>query len=122
MTGRSPFFTSAARNFAPVGLVIVPLGETVVKQMLFSMIREGYIARKSSEMTHSYNPGCRLCTHPPSICSAWPPHAFENLEGELGVVDAVANDPDPAPHLLPLDEPAQGFVVSRSEELLGHVV
>ena len=62
MTGRSPFFTSAGRNLAPVGLTIVPFGETVVKQMLFSMIKDGYIARKSREMTHSYSPGCKLCT------------------------------------------------------------
>src|SRR3989454_257172 len=44
--------------------------------MLFSMIRDGYIARKSSEMTHSYNPGWRLCTYPPSICSTRPPRIF----------------------------------------------
>src|SRR5207253_4883400 len=75
-TGRRPFLTSAAWNFAPVGLAIVPFGETVVKQMLFSMIREGYIARKSREMTHSYRPGCRLWTYPPSICSTRPPRIF----------------------------------------------
>src|SRR3989442_15562619 len=76
ITGKRPFLTSAERNFAPVGLSIVPAGETVVKQMLFSMIREGYIARKAGEITHSYSPGCRLWADPPSIFSPRPPRIF----------------------------------------------
>src|SRR5437879_6046280 len=65
--GRRPALRCAFRNRTPIGLSIVPASLRVVKHMFFSIIIEGYMEEKSRAITHSYSPGSRVWTYPPSI-------------------------------------------------------
>ena len=60
--GSRPTLWSLPRKRTPIGLSTVPRSLSVVKQMFFSMMIDGYIAEKSHVTTHSYSPGSRLCT------------------------------------------------------------
>src|SRR2546428_63076 len=65
--GRRPARCCAFRNRTPIGLSIVPASLRVVKHMFFSIIIEGYMEEKSRAITHSYSPGSRVWTYPPSM-------------------------------------------------------
>src|SRR3989304_4955546 len=117
MSGRRPTRCCAFRNRTPIGLSTVPASLRVVKQMFFSMMIDGYIEEKSRAITHSYSPGSRLWTYPPSM--DFPP---EPARGELRVLHAVLQDllPVPGPLLLHVD--AVHVVLPFPEEQPAHRV
>ncbi len=121
---------------APVGLSIVPLDETVVKQMLFSMMhlhhrhRDARAVRGADQdrvdqvrraaVEHILQGELAHRRQVERLLDA--PHALEDPQGKLRVLDAVPDDLVLVPLPFLIDLPAFELVLPFPEELLRDVV